>query len=133
MKVDNVSKRIYELTKIQSEIENFVESKIEEQLQRVEERVKSYDAMIKNLKESKSKLEKNIASLREDMVQQELSKRTLLDNLKLRKKEGELESLNLQWEHLKTSVKNFQIDSLRKVRRTLKENEDKLIKEVISM
>lgn len=128
-KIDMVSKRIFELTKTQNEIENFLESKIEVKLQRVEERVKSYDEKISTLKESKSKLEKKIASLREDMAQQELSKRTLLDNLKLRKKEDELESLNLQWEHLKTSLKNFKIDDLRRVRRSFKEEEDKLIRE----
>lgn len=130
VKLDNVSKRIFELNKIQNEIESFLESKIEEKLHRVEERVKSYDEMISTLKENKSKLEKKIASLREDMVQQELSKRTLLDNLKLRKKENELESLNLQWEHLKTSASNFKIDDVRRARKTLKDEEENLIKEV---
>ena len=129
-KIDEVSKRMYELNKIQNDILRFFESQTEEKLQRVEERVKTYDDMINALKNNKSALEKKIASIREDMAQQELSKRTLMDNITLRRKEAELECLKKQWEQFKECVKNFQIEKVRANRRKLREEEEKLIGEV---
>ncbi|XP_033211582.1 DNA repair protein RAD50 [Belonocnema kinseyi] len=126
-RIDRVSKRLYELNKIQSEIEKFIENGTEEKLQRVEEKVKNFDDMISTLKNSKSTLEKKISSIREDMTQQELSKRTLMDNLTLRTKEKDLDCLKKQWEQFQECVKNFQIERVRAERRQLREEEESLM------
>ena len=131
-RIDEISKHIYQLNKIQNEIEIFIDSKTEDKLKHAEERVKTQDDMINIFKNNKSNLEKKIASIKEDMTQQELSKRTLMDNIVLRRKEGELETLKNQWEHLSKCAKNFHYDKLLSSRQELRQEEKKLLKEVIS-
>lgn len=86
---------------MQDDVDSFIYRKIPESLECSESKIKSYEKLLNELFCKKNDMETTINKLKEEMTRQEVRKRELSDNLKLRETQEIINNLQEQYSNIK--------------------------------
>lgn len=98
------SRRLSDLQKMQDDVDSFIYRKIPESLECSESKIKSYEKLLNELFCKKNDIETTINKLKEEMTRQEVRKRELSDNVKLREIQEIINNLQEQYSNIKEKL-----------------------------
>ncbi|XP_016919261.1 DNA repair protein RAD50 isoform X1 [Apis cerana] len=98
------SRRLSDLQKMQDDVDSSIYRKIPESLECSESKIKSYEKLLNELFCKKNDMETTINKLKEEMTRQEVRKRELSDNLKLREIQEIINNLQEQYSNIKEKL-----------------------------
>lgn len=124
------SNNCHALETVQSDVEKFLSSSIEENLNKVEAKVKSLTKLCEEKKIEQSTLDEHIRFLSDQCKSQQAGKEDLENNLDLIKSKEKLKEYEGKLSKYQQSLKDLKFDELKEEFVTLQEEREQLVTEV---
>lgn len=126
--ITNRERQLFELNKIQNEVNAFDQSNVSDTLAKLEFKIKDYEEKIATNTAEKNKLETKINELKDEINQQETRKRDLSDNLTLRKLQLIAQDLQQQCDSLDQKLDKMNHKRMMEKWQKYKNHEDSLLR-----
>ncbi|PNF31007.1 hypothetical protein B7P43_G02060 [Cryptotermes secundus] len=123
-------KQIGEIHRHQNSIKDFEQRGIDKMLARVQQSLHDLETIKDTTSKSMQDIKTKIADMHNELANQQMVKRDLEDNLKLRSKEVEADDLKKKIEDLEKSLGDLKYETLLRVKRDLQKEEETLTREV---
>ncbi|XP_033607955.1 DNA repair protein RAD50 [Cryptotermes secundus] len=124
-------KQIGEIHRHQNSIKDFEQRGIDKMLARVQQSLHDLETIKDTTSKSMQDIKTKIADMHNELANQQMVKRDLEDNLKLRSKEVEADDLKKKIEDLEKSLGDLKYETLLRVKRDLQKEEETLTREVM--
>ncbi|XP_047370833.1 DNA repair protein RAD50 [Vespa velutina] len=121
-------RQLFDLNKIQNEVNTFNQCNILDTLTKLEHEIKTYEGKIIENDTEKNKLQTKIKDLKDDISHQETRKRNLNDNLKLRKLQLTAQDLQKQCQNLNEKLENMNYKQMMEKWQKFKNHEESLLR-----
>ncbi|KAG7189859.1 hypothetical protein KM043_017509 [Ampulex compressa] len=123
------SRLLSELRTLQKEVDSFTSRKIPEALARAQNKIENYEKSLNEYICDRAKIEETMCNLKDDISQQEMRKRELLDNVTLRKVQDATRDLEHQCAVLQEKIKSMNHDRIVDEWKQLQKRETNLLRE----
>lgn len=126
--VTEKGRQLFELNKIQNEVNTFDRCNVLDALTNLEHDIKTYEEKIIENNAEKNELQTTIKDLKDDISHQETHKRNLIDNLKLRKLQLTAQDLEQQCQNLNEKLENMNYKRMMEKWQKYKNHEESLLR-----